>query len=72
MLTNPADPSTGVRGYVKCDISISAKGDAMQPGQKASDSEEQIDKYGVFFPDVLLQFSFIIWQVLITSQKQEQ
>lgn len=60
MLTNPGDLSTGVKGYVKCDISISAKGDAMQPGQKASDSEEQISKYGVFFLNVLLQYSFII------------
>lgn len=45
MLTNPGDISTGVKGYVKCDISVSAKGDAMQPGLKASDAEEQIDKY---------------------------
>ncbi|XP_067458695.1 fer-1-like protein 6 [Thunnus thynnus] len=44
MLTNPGDISTGVKGYVKCDISVSAKGDAMQPGLKASDAEEQIDK----------------------------
>ncbi|XP_040913171.1 fer-1-like protein 6 isoform X2 [Toxotes jaculatrix] len=44
MLTNPGDISTGVKGYVKCDISVSAKGDAMQPGPKASDAEEQIDK----------------------------
>ncbi|XP_068590271.1 fer-1-like protein 6 [Cebidichthys violaceus] len=44
MLTNPSDISTGVKGYVKCDISVSAKGDAIKPGPKASDSEEQIDK----------------------------
>ncbi|CAJ1079021.1 fer-1-like protein 6 [Xyrichtys novacula] len=44
MLTKPGDTSTGVKGYVKCDISVSAKGDVMQPGQKASDAEEQIDK----------------------------
>uniref|UniRef100_A0A3Q3G9W9 Fer-1 like family member 6 n=1 Tax=Labrus bergylta TaxID=56723 RepID=A0A3Q3G9W9_9LABR len=44
MLNNPGDISTGVKGYVKCDISVSAKGDAMQPGQKASDADEQIDK----------------------------
>ncbi|XP_054603148.2 fer-1-like protein 6 isoform X3 [Nothobranchius furzeri] len=44
MLTDPGDISTGVKGYVKCDISVSAKGEAMQPGQKASDAEEQIDK----------------------------
>ncbi|KAM4558422.1 fer-1-like protein 6 isoform 1-T1 [Odontesthes bonariensis] len=44
MLTNPGDISTGVKGYVKCDISVSGKGDAVQPGAKASDAEEQIDK----------------------------
>ncbi|XP_069010516.1 fer-1-like protein 6 isoform X2 [Embiotoca jacksoni] len=44
MLTNPSDISTGVKGYVKCDISVSAKGDAIKPGPKASDTEEQIDK----------------------------
>ncbi|XP_036065508.1 fer-1-like protein 6 isoform X2 [Oryzias melastigma] len=44
MLTNPGDVSTGVKGYVKCDISVSAKGDSIQPGSKASDAEEQIDK----------------------------
>lgn len=45
MLTECGDISTGVKGYIKCDISISSKGDTMQPGQKASDAEEQIDKY---------------------------
>lgn len=45
VLTNPGDISTGIKGYVKCDISVSAKGDAVQPGQKASDADEQIDKY---------------------------
>ncbi|KAL6100438.1 fer1l6 [Pungitius sinensis] len=44
VLTNPGDISTGVKGYVKCDISVSAKGDAVKPGPKASDAEEQIDK----------------------------
>lgn len=47
MLTTPGDVSTGAKGYVKCDISVSAKGDAVQPGPKASDAEEQIDKYDV-------------------------
>ncbi|KAA8593058.1 hypothetical protein FQN60_018513, partial [Etheostoma spectabile] len=32
------------QGYVKCDISVSAKGDAVKPGPKASDAEEKIDK----------------------------
>ncbi|KAM7380163.1 hypothetical protein PAMP_003476 [Pampus punctatissimus] len=44
MLTNPGDISTGVKGYVKCDISVSAKGEVMEPGLKASDAEEQIEK----------------------------
>lgn len=45
MLSIPGDISTGFKGYVKCDISISAKGETIQPGPKASDAEEQIDKY---------------------------
>ncbi|XP_037543053.1 fer-1-like protein 6 [Nematolebias whitei] len=44
MLTNPVDISTGVKGYIKCDVSVSAKGDTMLPGLKASDAEEQIEK----------------------------
>ncbi|XP_056904113.1 fer-1-like protein 6 [Takifugu flavidus] len=44
MLSIPGDISTGFKGYVKCDISISAKGETIQPGPKASDAEEQIDK----------------------------
>ncbi|XP_078796311.1 fer-1-like protein 6 isoform X2 [Oryzias latipes] len=44
MLTNPGDVSTGVKGYIKCDISVSAKGESTKPGSKASDAEEQIDK----------------------------
>lgn len=45
VLTDPSDLSTGVKGYVKCDISVSGKGDCVQPGQKGSDADEQIDKY---------------------------
>nr|XP_061799780.1 fer-1-like protein 6 [Nerophis lumbriciformis] len=44
MLSVPGDISTGCKGYVKCDISVSAKGDAIQPSLKASDAEEQIEK----------------------------
>lgn len=60
MLTNPGDISTGVKGYVKCDISVSAKGDAMQPGPKASDADEQIDKYDtcLSFLNALLKVDF--------------
>uniref|UniRef100_A0A3Q2WJ89 Fer-1 like family member 6 n=1 Tax=Haplochromis burtoni TaxID=8153 RepID=A0A3Q2WJ89_HAPBU len=50
MLTECGDISTGVKGYIKCDISLSLKGDTMQPGQKASDAEEQIDK-NLLIPD---------------------
>lgn len=43
-LTNPADIHTGVKGHLKCDISISGKGDVARPSQKFSDAEEQIEK----------------------------
>ncbi|KAK7913699.1 hypothetical protein WMY93_013910 [Mugilogobius chulae] len=43
-LNDPRDTNTGVKGFVKCDISISEKGDAMEPVFKTSDVEEQIDK----------------------------
>lgn len=61
MLTNPSDISTGVKGYVKCDISISAKGDAIQPGQKTSDAEEQIEKYdAIFLVKAVFTFSCLL------------
>lgn len=44
VLTDPADIRTGVKGYLKCDISVMGKGDAIQSSQKTSDAEEQIDK----------------------------
>ncbi|XP_067109609.1 fer-1-like protein 6 [Osmerus mordax] len=44
VLTDPADIRTGVKGYLKCDIAVTGKGDAMQPSQKLSDAEENIDK----------------------------
>uniref|UniRef100_A0A0K8RV32 Fer-1-like protein 6-like n=1 Tax=Crotalus horridus TaxID=35024 RepID=A0A0K8RV32_CROHD len=44
VLTNPADIRTGVKGYLKCDISVAGKGDAIQATQKGSDAEEQIEK----------------------------
>ncbi len=63
MLTNPGDISTGVKGYVKCDISVSAKGDAIQPGSKTSDAEEQIAKYDTtfLFLNVVFQTCGISW-----------
>lgn len=63
MLTQPGDLSTGVKGYVKCDISISAKGETIQPGPKASDAEEQIDKYeSVCSLNVVLLFPVLFAQ----------
>ncbi|KAJ6663116.1 hypothetical protein lerEdw1_010709 [Lerista edwardsae] len=44
LLTDPADIRTGVKGYLKCDISVAGKGDTIQAVQKASDAEEQIEK----------------------------
>uniref|UniRef100_A0A6Q2Z7K7 C2 domain-containing protein n=1 Tax=Esox lucius TaxID=8010 RepID=A0A6Q2Z7K7_ESOLU len=44
VLTDPTDIRTGVKGYLKCDISVTGKGDATQPSQKTSDAEEQISK----------------------------
>lgn len=43
-LTDPADIRTGVKGHLKCDISVSGKGDVATPSQKFSDAEEQIEK----------------------------
>nr|DBA23997.1 TPA: hypothetical protein GDO54_011707 [Pyxicephalus adspersus] len=44
LLTDPADIRTGVKGYLKCDITVAGKGDSIQSGQKVSDAEEQIEK----------------------------
>ncbi|KAM4704919.1 fer-1-like protein 6 [Rhinophrynus dorsalis] len=44
VLTDPADIRTGVKGYLKCDISVAGKGDSVQSSQKISDAEEQIEK----------------------------
>lgn len=69
MLTQPGDLSTGVKGYVKCDISISAKGETIQPGPKASDAEEQIDKYeSVCFLNVVLQRSYVVCSVRLDGK----
>ncbi|XP_078395891.1 fer-1-like protein 6, partial [Cetorhinus maximus] len=44
-LTDPSDIKTGVKGYLKCDISVIGKGDNMQPPQKTSEgAEEEIEK----------------------------
>ncbi|KAM6087647.1 fer-1-like protein 6 [Chlamydotis macqueenii] len=44
LLTDPADIRTGAKGYLKCDISVTGKGDAVQATQKTADTEEQIEK----------------------------
>ncbi|XP_068094099.1 fer-1-like protein 6 isoform X2 [Hyperolius riggenbachi] len=44
VLTDPSDIRTGVKGYLKCDISVAGKGDSVQSSQKISDAEEQIEK----------------------------
>ncbi|KAM6373678.1 fer-1-like protein 6 [Alca torda] len=44
LLTDPADIRTGAKGYLKCDISVTGKGDAIQATQKTADTEEQIEK----------------------------
>ncbi|NWX26167.1 OTOF protein, partial [Notiomystis cincta] len=44
LLTDPADIRTGAKGYLKCDLSVTGKGDAIQATQKTADSEEQIEK----------------------------
>lgn len=74
VLTDPSDISTGVKGYVKCDISVTAKGDAKQPGAKASDAEEQINKYDTH---LFSKYCFARFLLYLTSswerlQKQER
>uniref|UniRef100_A0A8C9VNJ1 Fer-1 like family member 6 n=1 Tax=Scleropages formosus TaxID=113540 RepID=A0A8C9VNJ1_SCLFO len=44
VLTDPMDIRTGVKGYLKCDISVTGKGEVAQPSQKNVDGEEQIEK----------------------------
>uniref|UniRef100_A0A8C9MY10 Fer-1 like family member 6 n=1 Tax=Serinus canaria TaxID=9135 RepID=A0A8C9MY10_SERCA len=44
LLTDPADIRTGAKGYLKCDLSVMGKGDAIQATQKTADTEEQIEK----------------------------
>ncbi|KAM8784373.1 fer-1-like protein 6 [Rhynchonycteris naso] len=44
MLTDPGDIRTGTKGYLKCDISVTGKGDVLKTNPKISDAEEQIEK----------------------------
>ncbi|KAG8515514.1 Fer-1-like protein 6, partial [Galemys pyrenaicus] len=44
LLTDPDDIRTGTKGYLKCDISVTGKGDVLKASQKIFDAEEQIEK----------------------------
>ncbi|KAL4635807.1 fer-1-like protein 6 [Arapaima gigas] len=44
VLTDPMDIRTGTKGYLKCDISVTGKGEVTQSSQKSMDTEEQIEK----------------------------
>ncbi|XP_058420883.1 fer-1-like protein 6 [Diceros bicornis minor] len=44
LLTDPGDIRTGTKGYLKCDISVTGKGDVIKTNPKTSDAEEQIEK----------------------------
>ncbi|XP_055072011.2 fer-1-like protein 6 [Misgurnus anguillicaudatus] len=66
-LIDPADIHTGVKGYVKCDITIAGKGDVVPPSQKFSDTEEDIQK-NLLLPEGLnperpwAKFSVIVYR----------
>uniref|UniRef100_A0A8C8WP43 Fer-1 like family member 6 n=1 Tax=Panthera leo TaxID=9689 RepID=A0A8C8WP43_PANLE len=44
LLTDPGDIRTGMKGYLKCDISVTGRGDILKTNPKTSDAEEQIEK----------------------------
>ncbi|XP_063069858.1 fer-1-like protein 6 isoform X2 [Engraulis encrasicolus] len=44
VLMDSSNVRAGVKGYLKCDISVTGKGDVGQPSQKFSDAEEVIEK----------------------------
>ncbi|XP_013363387.1 PREDICTED: fer-1-like protein 6 isoform X3 [Chinchilla lanigera] len=44
LLTDPGDIRTGAKGYLKCDINVTGKGDTLKTNPKTSDAEEQIEK----------------------------
>ena len=43
MLTDPDDISGGVKGYLKCDISVITKGDAVKIPPKSERDEDDIE-----------------------------
>uniref|UniRef100_A0A3B3RE10 Fer-1 like family member 6 n=1 Tax=Paramormyrops kingsleyae TaxID=1676925 RepID=A0A3B3RE10_9TELE len=44
VLTDAMDIRTGVKGYLKCDISVTGKGEVTHPPQKNTEAEEHINK----------------------------
>ncbi|KAB1258164.1 Fer-1-like protein 6 [Camelus dromedarius] len=44
LLTDPGDIRTGAKGYLKCDISMTGKGDVLKTSSKTFDAEEQVEK----------------------------
>lgn len=43
-LTDPGDIRTGTKGYLKCDIGVTGKGDVLKTNPKIFDADEQIEK----------------------------
>lgn len=44
LLMDPGNIRTGTKGYLKCDISVTGKGDVLTRNPKTSDAKEQIEK----------------------------
>ncbi|KAB0399975.1 hypothetical protein E2I00_014198, partial [Balaenoptera physalus] len=44
LLMDPGNIRTGTKGYLKCDISVTGKGDVLKRNPKTSDAKEQIEK----------------------------
>ncbi|XP_078254560.1 fer-1-like protein 6 [Rhinoraja longicauda] len=49
-LINPSDIKTGVKGYLKCDISVTGKGDGIQMFQKTSQGAEEEVEMNILNP----------------------
>ncbi|KAI5932249.1 Fer-1-like protein 6 [Manis javanica] len=44
LLTDPGNIRTGTKGFLKCDINVTGKGDILKTNPKTYDAEEQIEK----------------------------
>uniref|UniRef100_H3C510 Otoferlin n=1 Tax=Tetraodon nigroviridis TaxID=99883 RepID=H3C510_TETNG len=51
LLSDPDDISAGCKGYVKCDVSVVAKGDTMKTPHKASETDEDDIEGNLLLPD---------------------